>query len=454
MAEDRFGHVKVKEVKGFGDISRRSDRYRLTVDGAEVAVRYSDAGHYAIVTTEGMASFEVEVPQGFGGFLIRPMKAGIKASADGNLIRFEAGGRLKLSMEFDGLLTDPLFIFTYPKARSGDRGGASGAPAIVDEGGTLRFAGGHEYDVGPIGLADGETLVIEEGAVVFGQVYAEGRKDVRIMGRGVLDASRMPKDRAARRPKRVMEITDCKGVVIEDITVVDGPTWNVVPLNCEDVYISGINVFSSVGSGDGIDVVGCRRVVIHGCFIKTMDDCIALKATGYDRSQGESDVRDVTADGCVLWNSPWGNAIEIGYETRCGEMRDILFKDIDVIRCEREGYQSGGVLTIHNGDRAFVRDVVYDGIRVEDAREKLIDFKILHSKYSKDAVRGHIDAVTVKNLSVVGGRLPPSIIRGHEEEGHLIGGVTVEGLTYLGSPIEDAIDAKMVVELTRSVRFR
>ena len=87
-----------------------------------------------------------------------------------------------------------------------------------------------------------------------------------------------------------------------------------------------------------------------------------------------------------------------------------------MIHCEREGYQSGGTLTIHNGDRADIHDVSYEDIRIEDSREKIFDLKICNACWSHDPIRGQIRNVLFKDIAVVDGPFPPSIIRGFESE--------------------------------------
>ena len=106
--------------------------------------------------------------------------------------------------------------------------------------------------------------------------------------------------------------------------------------------------------------------------------------------------------------------LEIGYELRCNEVSDVVFEDCDIIHCEYEGNQSGGVLTIHNADRAKVHNVRYENIRIEDAQEKLVDIKILDCKYSLDRVRGDVENIVFRNIDVTGPLFPVSIIRGFE----------------------------------------
>jgi hypothetical protein len=140
-------------------------------------------------------------------------------------------------------------------------------------------------------------------------------------------------------------------------------------------------------------------------------------------------------------------------------MSRITFADCDIIRCEAERFGSGGVLTIHNGDRAILSDVLYEDLRIEDAREKLVDFKIAHDRYSKDDVRGQIQNVTLRNVRTVGrwgdsaGHPPVSIIQGLNGRDHQPGPITWEDVVLHGEPVRDPGSARLVTEKIGQVRF-
>ena len=48
----------------------------------------------------------------------------------------------------------------------------------------------------------------------------------------------------------------------------------------------------------------------------------------------------------------------------------------------------------------------HENIRIEDAQEKLVDIKILDSKYSLDRVRGEVEDVYFRNITVRTSRQP------------------------------------------------
>ena len=167
------------------------------------------------------------------------------------------------------------------------------------------------------------------------------------------------------------------------------------------------------------------------------------------------DVKNILVEHCVLWNAEPGNAVEIGYEVRCDEISDITFRDLDIVHCEYEGNQSGGVLTIHNADRAHIHDIVYEDIRVEDAQEKFVDIKVLDSKYSLDRKRGSVENIYFRNVEILNGNFPVSIIRGFEMHTEMSRprNIYFDNVVVLGKQVESPSDLHMVVELSDDILF-
>ena len=166
-------------------------------------------------------------------------------------------------------------------------------------------------------------------------------------------------------------------------------------------------------------------------------------------------MKNILVEHCVLWNAEPGNAVEIGYEVRCDEISDITFRDLDIVHCEYEGNQSGGVLTIHNADRAHIHDIVYEDIRVEDAQEKFVDIKVLDSKYSLDRKRGSVENIYFRNVEILNGNFPVSIIRGFEMHTEMSRprNIYFDNVVVLGKKVESPSDLHMVVELSDDILF-
>lgn len=71
---------------------------------------------------------------------------------------------------------------------------------------------------------------------------------------------------------------NCKNVLIEGVTIVDSPMWEVHPVLCENVTVRNLNISSHGPNNDGCDPESCKDVLIENCFFDTGDDCIAIKS--------------------------------------------------------------------------------------------------------------------------------------------------------------------------------
>jgi polygalacturonase len=390
-----------------------------------------------------------------------------------NAIRFKLDKPRYLSLELNNENTRPLYLFADPLE--------SAVPGANDS--TVRvFKAGSVYEPGEIRLKSGETVIIEGGAVVRGNIVAEDANNIRMLGRGILDGGVF---RNAERKKRMIDLLRCENVLIEGITILDSQTWTLVPQFCRNLNVRNLKEVCWQFGSDGVDVVGSSDVTVDACFMRNNDDNITLKTWGgtekYPRQAEKGpDVERVRVLNSTFWNMAWGNALEIGFELRADFVRDVVFKNCDVIHVER-----GAVFSIHNGDFATVENIRYEDIRVEDARHKLIDLAVFLSQYSVDrpkepeerkrrymdgawdgvlkiavgdsAVhaphRGRIRNIVFKDVAVVDGRPPFSILSGFDA-GHPVEDVAVENLRFHGEKIKTPEDGKFFIKNAKGVRFR
>jgi hypothetical protein len=448
----------------------RARDFRVRVNGQEVSVYDTEVAAFAYFSFDGRAEVEVAPRIDVKHVDVRPKSLAIQPALRDNTIRFTLAGPVNLSVELNGESKRVLYLFANPP----EMGALNPKDANV-----RYFAPGRIYDAGTIELRSGETLYIAGGAVVRGTVIARDARGVRIAGRGILESEGKGKQKT-----RLIQFIRCRNVNVSGIIIVNSQTWTLVPVDCYDVTVRNVKMVNWQFGSDGIDLVSTSNVLIEGCFLRDNDDCISVKVwggePGYPRkNELGPDVRHIRVLDSVFWNMAWGNALEIGFELRAHSVSDILFRNCDVIHVER-----GAVLSIHNGDYATVSDVHYENIRVEDARHKLIDLAIFLSQYSVDRPqsaeerkrlylegawdgvlkvprgerakyarnRGHIRNITFKNIQVVDGTLPFSIISGYDAH-HEVEDVTVEHLVVCGRPIRTPEEGKFYVEDARNFKI-
>jgi len=433
---------------------------------------------------------------------LRPLSSGIKPVIKGDSsISFRISVPGQYSIELNGTFKVPLFLFAnspeYDKPQRSDKN-------------VLFFEAGKIHYPGNIILEDNQQVYIETGAIVAGNIRASRVNHIKIHGGGILDGSygRQFMDSCAKVYNKdlaqkyvpaviagLISLSECSDVTIEGITLFNSKTWDVVPSLCNNVKITNIKIISDNNSDDGIDIVSTRNVSVTNCFIRTKDDCIAIKSFAKPlASEGHKNpkhvfgqlangpfypVDSVTVKNCVLWNAAWGNALEIGFELS-GDVSNVSFINNDIIRVE-----SGAAFSIHNARRGVVSKIKVDGLRVENVNQKLFDLAIFRSIYSEDGTgdsreikslylngiwdnvlavaeeekemhskyRGGIKDVTLKNVSVVDGPVPFSVFCGSDIN-HQIENITIEGLSFHGKNINYIIDAKLYLENTKNIIIR
>jgi len=121
---------------------------------------------------------------------------------------------------------------------------------------------------------------------------------------------------------RMINLYDCKNVLIGGLHIQNSPSWNIHPVRCENINIDGVTITAPADSPntDGIDPDSCKNVRISNCFISVGDDCIIIKS-GYRYREDGVPCEDITVTNCVFGTGHCG--VGIGSETS-GGVRNVV----------------------------------------------------------------------------------------------------------------------------------
>lgn len=251
--------------------------------------------------------------------------------------------------------------------------------AAIDEcaqkgGGTVRLDRG-TFLSAPLVLKSHITLEVESGAMLMGSsdhddyppttvlrdqgrqslISATNAEDLTITGGGVVDGAgeswwgeaRNQKDHGVMgagvfRP-RLMVFDHCRHILIEDVTVQNSPSWQIVPYYSDDVTIRNARILAPEHSPntDGIDPFSSSHVTISHMTIDVGDDNVAIKS-GQPGSPGpDAPSRDITVTDCVFLD---GHGLSIGSEIAGG------VQNVSAARIQFRG-TTNGVRVKSNRDR-------------------------------------------------------------------------------------------------------
>lgn len=295
---------------------------------------------YALFTHDFADAVRVKVEKrsGFSRVAVRPSAYGIttKESASSNTVEFTlpAYEKRKVSVEFDGDRYHNLFLMpSRPDTRK---------PAV--SGGNVSYYGPGEHTEGIIVLTEGQTLYVDEGAVLYPQNIQVRGNGVTIAGRGVISGEKMRHWGEEFSNADVM--IDVQGnkheggytdFRIEGVTMIDAPSWCLRVMNTDNVAIENINMIHWDLNGDGIDLCTVTGATINDCMLRAYDDCITLKVRSNADPYGN--VHDIRITNCIIWGD-YARGIVVGPECgnvwwASGDIRNIEIRNCTVLEAAR-----------------------------------------------------------------------------------------------------------------------
>lgn len=295
---------------------------------------------YALFTHDFADAVRVKVEKrsGFSRVAVRPSAYGIttKESASSNTVEFTlpAYEKRKVSVEFDGDRYHNLFLMpSRPDTRK---------PAV--SGGNVSYYGPGEHTEGIIVLTEGQTLYVDEGAVLYPQNIQVRGNGVTIAGRGVISGEKMR--HWGEKFSNADVMIDVQGnkheggytdFRIEGVTMIDAPSWCLRVMNTDNVAIENINMIHWDLNGDGIDLCTVTGATINDCMLRAYDDCITLKVRSNADPYGN--VHDIRITNCIIWDD-YARGIVVGPECgnvwwASGDIRNIEIRNCTVLEAAR-----------------------------------------------------------------------------------------------------------------------
>ncbi|WP_242083472.1 glycosyl hydrolase family 28 protein [Aestuariivivens sediminis] len=440
--EIRSGDYKV-EVNGkpvdiyLAEIATVKNRPAWTLNPEDVGGPYS----FCYFDFSGKVTIKVTaLNKPLDHLVVRPLSTGIKPDIDGNTATFTIRKPCKLSIEPTGRL-EPLLIFANPPEIDPPK---KGDPNVI-----YFEPGLHKPE--KIRLSTGQTLYIAGGAIVKGGVDVSG-DNIKIMGRGILCGN----DWEWRKgPGNMIGLRNASKVIIEDIIIRGAWSWTIPMYNCDTVKITNIKLVCSKNpNDDGINPCNSQRVYIRDCFIRTDDDCIAMK--GIKRGSNNDNIEDIIVEDCILW-SDRARVFLLGHESRASFMRDITLRDLDIIHFNMSPFllEPGEEMSIEN---VFVENVRLYADYPKQSGERtfeLIRLKPTINQYMKRQVPGKISKVYFKNMTLTGKKKEgwyPIWIVGADTD-HMVTDITFENINWFGQVLDKNATQVKIDGNTKNIQF-
>ncbi|HEX40881.1 MAG TPA: hypothetical protein ENN81_02320 [Phycisphaerales bacterium] len=396
----------------------RIDVYTARVlDPPFAGKQWDYGGPYAFANFDmpNPALVQVTSRQSLRNVVIRPVSAGIRpVLQDDHTLTLSLDRPCKLSIEPDGR-RGPLLLFANPPEADAPQ---SDDPNVI-------YFGPGLHKPEKITLGSDQSLYLCAGAIVKAEVLAQGDR-IRIYGRGILDGS----DWQWRQGPvgSLIAIRNGTDIEISGITLRGSSHWTIVPRNCRRVIIRNVKICNSrVQNDDGINPCNSQDVRITDCFIRSDDDCVALK--GLDYSGANSNVERITVENSILWCDR-ARIFLLGHESRAAFMRDITLRNLDIIHFTMTPF------LLEPGEDMRLENISIEDIRIHgEGQGQLIRLRPVVNQYMRKRVPGFIRNIGFKNVTLEGKDGEYLVqIAGADAE-HDVRNVTFENVSIAGSAL-------------------
>jgi polygalacturonase len=317
----------------------------------------------------------------------------------------------------------------------------------------IKVPSGYYFIDGPIHLASNICIELEEGAtlkfssnpasylpVVFTSwegtllhnysplIYGYQLENISIIGKGIIDGSgrdsiskwtsvqktdqmlsrdmnhnntplkeRVFGEGHYLRPQ-LMELFECKNILIEGITITNSPFWCIHLLKSENITIRGITYDAQNKNNDGIDPEYSKNILIENVNFNNADDNIAIKA-GRDH---EGRATAIPSENIIIRNCHFKglHAVVIGSEMSAG------VRNVFVENCNYAGYCKRGIYLKSNPDRGgFITDIFVNNLKFGEVEDCFFITSYYHGEgkgFSTDIYNIFIDSVSCKKATNAG----------------------------------------------------
>lgn len=195
-------------------------------------------------------------------------------------------------------------------------------------------------------------------------------------------------NRSNMRPVMV-NLVECKSILVKDVVIQNPPAWNLHPLMCEDITIDHVTLRSPAygQNGDALDLESCRNALVQNSTFDAGDDCICLKS-GRDeegRKRGMP-TENIIVKGCTVYNGHGG--FVIGSEMS-GGVRNVLVEN-----CQFVGTGNGLRFKSCRGRGGIVENIYVRGISMANIEDAAITFDMYYGKRDPNEIVPPVDEST------------------------------------------------------------
>ena len=184
-----------------------------------------------------------------------------------------------------------------------------------------------------------------------------------------------------------------RNVLIEGVTIKNSPMWEIHPVLCQNVTVSGVRISSHGPNNDGCDPESCKDVLIKDCYFDTGDDCIAVKSgRNGDGRRLHTPTENIIIQGCEMKDGHGG--VTVGSEIS-GGVRNLFAED-----CRMDSVNLDHALRVKNNAMrgGLLENLYFRNIRVGQVAHAVITIDFNYEEGAKGKYTPVVRNFVVNNL--------------------------------------------------------
>jgi polygalacturonase len=255
---------------------------------------------------------------------------------------------------------------------------------------------------------------------------------------GVPVAERIFGDRGDLRPNFIQPYR-CQNVLIDGVSIVNSPMWEINPVLCSNVTVRGVRIRSHGPNNDGCDPECSRDVLIERCTFDTGDDCIAIKSGRNDDGRRiHTPVENIIVRDCEMKDGHGG--VTIGSEVSGGA------RNIFVERCRMDSPRLDRALRFKTNSvrGGVIERVAMRNVTIGEVSEAVVAADFFYEEGDTGAFTPVLRDIDVRAVTSRKSRYA-FLMRGYERSP--IAGLRVSDCTF------DGVAESDVMEHVRDVTF-
>lgn len=231
--------------------------------------------------------------------------------------------------------------------------------------------------------------------------------------------------KAALRPS-FLQFVHCTEILIDGITLIDGPQWTIHPVYCENMIIRNVKVYTTGHNTDGLNPDSCKNVLIEHCDFSTGDDCIAINSgMNEDGWRVNRPCENIIIRNCTM--SGGHGAVVIGSAMSGG------VKNIYAHHCKVTSTMHGIRLKSMRGRGGFIENVTFEHFEINNVSNEAIQINMYYEFSTvspKSQAPSVFQNISIKNISGTGADTA-IMIKGLPEK--KLKNITLENITLKAS---------------------